>query len=156
MSYATALTQLISVVEASTPSTKKRGYPKEFTHVPSSSNEKLPQERGFWFTYASGYMVGPMHPTFPHWIRAEMTLSVRYASDVETEAALDIIMQDYILLAGRLSNTANWNQPTSTIQSVNTGDAQQMPFTIDDVEGARILRISFLLDFKSPTSGGGF
>lgn len=150
MSWALAKAQLVSVIEAATPSTQKRGLPANFAHVPEQPESLDGNGRTFRFALQNLRGVGPLMPSAQALrSRYEVTLEVDYGVDLEPEELDDAIQHDYLVLRAALLDDSGWDRPTSTIENVFPGTPPDLlPATIDrDETGVRLV-IVFDLEFR--------
>jgi hypothetical protein len=150
MSWALAKAQLVSVIEATTPTTQKRGLPAAFAHVPEQPATLEGNGRTFRFSVQNPRGVGPLMPsTQALRSRVEVSVEVDYGVDLEPEELDDAMMQDYLVLRAALLDDSGWDRPSSTIENVFPGTSPDiLPATIDrDETGVRLV-IVFDLEFR--------
>jgi hypothetical protein len=118
-----------------------------FKHFPDASETKLPKSRGFWIDAVSHGTVGPYTPGRISRLIADVRISVCYRTSSDTSMDDDIIAFDHQKIASALLSPSNWAQPASAIVCVSADGDDLMPSSIDTVDGARVLRIVFSLEY---------
>lgn len=147
MSFPLAHAQLVTIIKAISPTLMHRGRPPKFHHQPEANEEDLPDARGFWFGIDKMSMFGNVTPGFPRRFRYDMTLSVFYPEDINSQEILNAIGSDYASIIASLADPATWDRPTSTIVAIILGEAYIAPGTISDVGGGKMFNISFVMEF---------
>ena len=149
--YASARATLVSIIEdIALPSARAErvGVPR-FKHFPDASDERLPKSRGFWLESLSHGAVGPYTPGRISRLVADMRVSVCYRASSDASMDDDIIAFDHLKIASALLSPSNWAQPSSAIVCVSVAGGDLMPSTIDTVDGARLLRIVFPMEYTT-------
>lgn len=142
MSWPLVRDQLASIVEGTTPLTKKRGLPAKFKHqVEAREDGMLPDSRGFWFEVRGSAMNGKQSTISPpRRFRANVDLVVAYREDVDETLLAEAIMLDHQALCARLPDGSLWGRPASTIESLFLGSPLVVEMDVDRQEGWRAAR----------------
>lgn len=144
MTWASVRAQLVTIVEGTTVPAKTRGKSPAFKYAPDANDVALPFTRGFWVSLSSMSVRGPTPIGFAYRQRDMVELSVVYHRDFSPRDLDDCIAADYREITKRLANPSTWGRPTSTIIALSeSASDDQFVSSIDDVDGARILRVSF-------------
>lgn len=138
MGWAEARTQLRSIVEGTTPSTKTRAVSGADRF---RFSEKVPLDvatavasRIFGFRLVSiGGIFGGITANLPRRQRLRAELVVMYKGDIDVDAQQVCLAKDHVELCTRIFNQGNWNQPTSTIEALSLGGDVIGPATIERI-----------------------
>ena len=147
MSWAAARPVLVSIVGAVAPTVKRQGLPAKFKHDDNGSEgEPVGDSRRFWLSTKRGNALGHVQPTTTHYV-VSLDVVVEYVFDVDS-ATMDLaIVEDAVEIIRALSNSSNWQRPTSTIIAVSAAGDTIAPFVVEDVEGGKRLRITLEVRF---------
>lgn len=147
--YASARATIVSIIEnIAIPFARvERVGVGRYRHFPDASDDKLPKSRGFWLEAISHGAVGPYTPGRISRLVADVRISVCYRTSSDASMDDDIIAFDHLKIANALLSPSNWAQPASAIVCVSAAGGDLMPSTIDTVNGARLLRIVFPLEY---------
>jgi hypothetical protein len=76
-------------------------------------------------------------------------LVVEYPDDVAYTSEIDLaVVDDATRIIYALLDGANWGRPTSTIERIATLDNTLAPFIVEQITGARRLRISLSVRYR--------
>jgi hypothetical protein len=152
VSYATARAQLVSTIEAITP-TDPRLFTEKFRHLPEGrSGIGNVASRHFWLEAnvdGEGGVAGPYTPLLegqPRLVFA-MTLTVAYRAQNNRAVMDEVLAADQRDIAIALLTPSNWDRPTSGIHAV-TDSPLYLPTRRALVDGNVEQRIAFALRFN--------
>lgn len=145
MTWSTARTQLASIVEAASPSSRTKGL-GSFRHAPDAGPDKLPDSRGFWLALEAGAARGPLTPGLATRRRERVVLTVSYRHQSARKQLDDVIGEDMDVIAKALLDEHGWGRPTSTIITLSLGEVELMPFVVEPVDGGVLVRVRFPLE----------
>lgn len=150
MSYSLARAQIVTIVETYAMAAESQRVGRaSFKHYPDASDARLPKSRGFWLTAISHAMLGPYTPGLPQRHRSQMVLTVCYLASSDPSIDDVNMASDHRQISTQLLSPTNWNRPTSTLVTLSNGEDLLMPATIDNVDGARLLRLTFPMEYTS-------
>lgn len=152
MAYPTARAQIVTMIEALSASTLKRvgdTATTTFKHFADAHEGKLPRSRGFWLRGVQHSQLGPYTPGLPTRMHSEMVLTVCYRMSSDCAVDDEVIALDHKVLSTSLLDASQWGRPTSTIISIHAAGDLLCPGVLEVVEGARLLRISFPLEYTA-------
>jgi hypothetical protein len=118
-----------------------------FKHYPDASDQKLPKPRGFWIRSLSHAMKGPFTPALPTRMVSEMQLSVAYRNSSDPSVDDENMAFDHRQISAALLDASKWSRSTSTIISIHAEGEELCPGVVDYVDGAKILRITFPMEY---------
>lgn len=150
MTYTTARAQLVTLLEAATPTTTPLGLPSTFQHFPEADAEHLPPFRGFFIREGEDGDAGIYGPFIPNisgqpLVQTPVTLSFSYPLDAMDAQALDqVIAEDRKVLQVELLTETNWDSTTSKIQWLSENPLYA-PARRERAEGATLLVFRFNL-----------
>lgn len=78
-----------------------------------------------------------------------MVLTVCYLASSDPSVDDVNMASDHRQISTQLLSPTNWNRPTSTLVTLSNGEDLLMPATIDSVDGARLLRLTFPMEYTS-------
>jgi len=148
MTWASVRPRLATIIEgvtvpSSVRSAKARGRGDRFRHKPEATDESLPDTRGFWIRVVGMSIKGNTPTGRVLWLHDTVVINIAYRRDNDAQDLDDAIASDYGAIVAELADSANWSTTTSTIVSIGAEGADRyFVAQIDDVEGARILRIT--------------
>lgn len=152
MTWSSVQPQLVTIIEGTTLATSLRvangrGRSSSLRHESTATDESLPQTRGFWLRLASMSVSGNTPVGRAYRQRDVVTVSIAYKRDVDAADLEVAIASDYQAICRRLVDPANWARSTSTIVAIEPeAQPQYLTATIEDLEGARILRLSVVVE----------
>lgn len=149
MTWSQARAQVVSIIEGVAPVVRVRGLAPSFKEDPTGSDlAAVGSSRRFWIRTTSGAPEDVTQPLASRW-RVMCDLVVEYPDDVASTAALDLsVVDDATRIVYALLNGANWARPTSTIERIATLDNTLAPFVVEQLTGARRLRISLSVRYR--------
>ena len=149
MTWSQARAQVVSIIEGVAPVVRVRGLAPSFREDPTGSDlAAVGSSRRFWIRTTSGAPEDVTQPLASRW-RVMCDLVVEYPDDVASTAALDLsVVDDATRIVYALLNGANWARPTSTIERIATLDNTLAPFVVEQLTGARRLRISLSVRYR--------
>lgn len=167
MSFAKARRRIVSIVEgvdiqegsagsviSSTSSHRGRGGARRFRHRPEANDTAAPQDRGFWIDAESVHFRGPMHhgaitSVLANRLRASIVLSVFYSRDNDGRSIGDDMMADYSkIVRALLDPSARGVFDDNRIIAIVLGGEELASASIENVDGGKILRIRFFLEYS--------
>jgi len=134
----------VSIPARVTPSVVGRGLPGKFTHDVAGHDETIgSQSRRWWARVLSGAAEGP-YQTQQTRHRLTWEVVVEYVDSIGDTASIDeAIPTDAAQLAAAFASGANWDrQNGSGIVAVSPAGTDVAPYTIEQVSGARRLRMT--------------
>lgn len=147
MSWAAARPVLVSIVGAVAPTVKKQGLPAKFKHDDNGEESAaIGDSRRYWLSLKSGNAIGHVQPTATRY-KATVDVVVEYVMDVDASTLDLAIGEDAVEIIRALASSANWQRPTSTIVAVSPAGDSLGPFAVEDLDGARRLRITLDVEF---------
>jgi len=149
MSWPDARDRIIAIVEGTTPTTRKRGMPDKFKHIPSATPDAGNDSRTFAIVIKSMAMKGHISVSLPRWERFAIDVVVAYRGDIDPTALYEVIAADHLALVQRLGNASLWAQPSSTIESLFLGDELIGSAEIVEDEGMMFVSYAARLEFRS-------
>ena len=149
MTWSQARAQVVSIIEGVAPVVRVRGLADKFREDPTGSDlAAVGSSRRFWIRTTSGAPEDVTQPLASRW-RVMCDLVVEYPDDVASTAALDLsVVDDATRIIYALLNGSNWARPTSTIERIATLDNTLAPFAVEQLTGARRLRISLSVRYR--------
>ena len=149
MTWALARAQVVSIIEGVAPVVRVRGLAPSFREDPTGSDAAaVGSSRRFWIRSTSGAPEDVTQPLASRW-RVLCDLVVEYPDDVASTAALDLsVVDDATRIIAALLDGANWARPTSTIERIATLDNTLAPFVVEQLTGARRLRIALSVRYR--------
>ena len=149
--YTTARDQIVAIVKATAVPTLERGSGPSFRHAPRATLDDLPDTRGFWVRATAHAAVGPLTSGLASTqrLRAQMELSVAYRATSDGTALDAIIAADHAALVKTLMDQSLWSSATSGIVTVSLGGGEILPARIDDLDGARVLVLTFPMEYRA-------
>jgi hypothetical protein len=124
MSYATARSRLIEIIEQEVLVTDMRLFADRFKHAPNGASGLQLPSRSFWLEAnvdGEGGITGPYTPTLSGQPRSTITLglSVFYRAQPTRAAAFDEVLEsDRVAISVALLNPALWSSSTSRIHNL--------------------------------------
>lgn len=152
MSYATARAQIVSTLEAITGLTYAAQFGSGFRQEREAIAEDIPHSRAFTLAVAQGSTSTREGSAAGRQTTLSMTVSIYYREMADTQVIDEVVMADYIKIRDALLDPGNWNRPTSGIVILSLGGPDAMPFSVDEVDGGRVLDITFPLTISASTS----
>jgi hypothetical protein len=149
MTWTQARAQVVATIEATAPVVMTRGLgPKFREDLTGSDLAAVGSSRRFWIRATSGAPEDVTQPIASRW-RVLCDLVIEYPDDVGNTAAIDMaIVDDASRVIYALLDGDNWNRPTSTIERIATLDNTLAPFVIEQLTGARRLRIALSVRYR--------
>ena len=149
MTWSLARAQVVSIIKGVVPVVKTRGLASAFKEDPTGSDlAAVGSSRRFWIRTTSGAPEDVTQPLASRW-RVMCDLVVEYPDDVAYTSEIDLaVVDDATRIIYALLNGANWDRPTSTIERIATLDNTLAPFTVEQITGARRLRISLSVRYR--------
>lgn len=149
MTWLQARAQVVSIIEGVAPVVRVRGLAPSFKEDPTGSDlAAVGSSRRFWIRTTSGAPEDVTQPLASRW-RVLCDLVVEYPDDVASTAALDLsVVDDATRIIYALLDGANWARPTSTIERIATLDNTLAPFVVEQLTGARRLRITLSVRYR--------
>jgi hypothetical protein len=149
MTWLQARAQVVSIIEGVAPVVRVRGLAPSFREDPTGSDlAAVGSSRRFWIRTTSGAPEDVTQPLASRW-RVLCDLVVEYPDDVASTAALDLsVVDDATRIIYALLDGANWARPTSTIERIATLDNTLAPFVVEQLTGARRLRITLSVRYR--------
>jgi hypothetical protein len=147
MSYAIARAQLVSIVEATAPTTLLLGLGDKFRHDARGDDaQPVGGRRRFWLRAVQGFRRGPSRLQVNEGMY-DVELVVEYQAANDSGLLDSCMAEDFEAITAALMRDSNWNRPASTIRNVGAVDADVLfRAGLEDVEGGRRLRITFPLE----------
>lgn len=150
MAWTQARDQIVKIVKETAVLTTKRGFPTSFKHAPEASDDNVPGSRSFWLMPKTKAMVGALSIALPRRFRYEVNLAISYDDDkVDPTILAEVMASDHEALCARLPDTALWNRPVSTIESLFLGDALVLRAELVELAGAIVDVYTFHVEFTS-------
>lgn len=149
MAWTDARDQIVSIIEGTTPTTKKRGLPGSFRHVAEASEDAIPDARSFWIVITKMSMKGHLSALLPRWFVYDVDLVVAYPDDTDPTLLFEAIAADHAAVMARLPDSSLWGQPTSTIESLYLGRDPVGETDIEDVDGFVLVTFHLTATFRS-------
>jgi hypothetical protein len=144
MAWASVDAQLITMGESVTPLATEGGLPSRFRYVRESSEQAPPRPRDFMFQVEGGSRSGPNIQQRRAY--ADVSLLIFYEETRDFGQLNRMIVSDWEAFRDVFTDPANWNRPTSTIESIALfGDDVIFEYAIERVEGGAVLAIRFPL-----------
>ena len=142
---------LVAVIEGTTPLKSKLLAPR-FVHDARGQLESVTGNRRFWLRTLGGAGNAPAS-TMLYRLSADLELVVDYATGPSADDLDSAIVDDWTCIAVALGDARKWHGSESGLIYVGAGpddgpDAPLFPFSIDDVDGARRLRVRIPIQFK--------
>lgn len=150
MTWPTARTAIMAIPSGVVPTIVGKGLPGRFTNdIAGHEQSPCSASRRYWGRVVGGAAHGPYQGSQTR-MMVQYALTVEYIDSPGDGARLDVaITDDATRLIRSLAFSGNWQRPSSGIVSIAaSGDIA--PFTIDDVDGGRRLRI--MLDIHYTTT----
>lgn len=142
MSWLAARPVLVGIIAGVAPTVRKQGLPSKFKHDDNGSEDAaLGDSRRFWLALRNGNAIGHVQPTATRY-RLSVDVVVEYVMDADAATMDTAIGEDAVEIIRALASSANWNRPTSTIVAVSPAGDSLGPFSVDDVDGGKRLRIT--------------
>lgn len=149
MGWVEARNQIVTIVEGTTLSTKKRGLGSFIRYKAEASALTLPDSRCFWFEVESATTIR-MIRNGGTWESVELDLVICYRADLEPAEMLEAMLLDRAALSPRFLDGTQWNRPTSTILKIaHSGEDNLMPTTFERVEGATLMRARVRVEYTN-------
>lgn len=154
MSFTACRDQVVSMIEAITGLATDAGWLPTFAHLGVNADVALGVDaRTFWFEFERGAMKGNVTIAPPRALRFRAKLRVRYPLLPNPTLLYELIAGDYSALMGTLADLDDWNQPTSTIESLfeeseGETDFGEFNIEIDDERGQVDLVIEMLWEVR--------
>lgn len=150
MAWADARDQVVTIVEATVPTTLKGGLGGRFRYEKRASRSQIPDSRGFWFDlHERVAMHGQTTPVLPRRTRLVVPLVFSYRDDVEPARRMEAMLADYDAITRRLMDSGNWASSTSTIENLSASEEDLSEATTEIVEGAALQIFNLLIEFRT-------
>lgn len=142
MAYTDCRDRVVAIMHAVDGLSTKGGAPPSFQYSADAGvNDALPM-RAFFFMFESGGMRGNVTHDPPRDLEVPVDLCIAYEMGVNLELLLELIQADYLAAVTALANSANWSQPTSTIENLFRDDDHEFaPFEMDVDEERRLVTV---------------
>jgi hypothetical protein len=150
MTWQLARDTIVAIPSAVNPSFKPRGFGDKFLYDKTGNEQSAgTQSRRYWARIIQGNSIGPSRlQVNRHQIEFEIT--VEYIEQFGNTADIDIaIGTDYEQLTKALTRGDNWNRPASKIIAVNAKSSDIAKFKVDQIDGARRLRVTLTVEYES-------
>lgn len=150
MSFSTALTQLITIGEGTTPTLKSAGLSPKFRHNAEGTRENPGDTRTFFFELVHLSMKGMQTAGLPRWERAILRRVVAYRQMKDQALFLRALAGDHLDLTKRYGDQTTWGQPASKIESLFLGGEQLAETDFEDFPagGGRFAVTTFTLECR--------
>jgi hypothetical protein len=151
MSWGDVRRVLVSIPSGLTPTTVGRGLVAKFRHDPQGHDDAVgTQSRRWWGRVVSGAAEGP-YQTQQTRHRVMWEVVVEYVDDVGNTSHIDeAIPEDAALLARAFAHGGNWQRAQgSGIVAVTPAGLEVAPYTVEQVPGARRLRMTLEVRYSS-------
>lgn len=118
-------------------------------HFPDANEQRIPKAGGFWMRATQLAMRGPYTPGLPTRFHAQMLLTVSYPSTADPSVDEESLAFLHRIISDALLDPARWDRPDSTIISIHADGDLLMPATVDQLEGHKLLRFSFPVEYTT-------
>jgi len=141
---------LVAIPGGITPAVVSRGIPSRFTHDVAGHDETVgTQSRRWWGRVLSGAAEGPYQVQQTRH-RLTWEIVVEYVDSVGNTSAIDeAIPTDAAQLAAAFALGSNWDRATSGIVAVTPAGTDVAPYTVEQVSGARRLRMTLEVRYST-------
>jgi len=152
MSYTTARTKLVELIEGTTPATiGLQGLPRTFVHDDRASDLLAPSPRRFYLAFSSGAGAGSEAAGFYTVGRRTRLKTVDVVigyQRITNAALLDAAMGDDLdAISDSLLASENWDPTNSGIVAISQGGNTALPHSVEQLENDVILcRLQFGLE----------
>lgn len=145
MTIAAAVAQIISTIEATTPSTLGGTLATgKFRHLVESTAESVPDTRGFWVMPTTLGNVGPFRARH---IELTLEVSVYYRTATNAHKLGLAIADDYAKISAAVMSPSNWSPQTTGIRTLTRGEPM-IPATITSDATGRTLTMTITAEVQ--------
>ncbi len=146
MAWANVASELVTMTESVTPLVTDFGMRAGFRHVKEASEDAPPRTRDFTYEVVSGSRKGPSIQQRRSY--ADVILTVYYEDVRDYAELVDVMVGDWEAIRDVITDPAQWNRPTSTIESIALfGGDSLFEYAIERVEGGSLLSIRFPVEY---------
>lgn len=147
MSFSTARSQIVKIVEGTATTTSVAGSGNGFRYVDTGNDGRLGATRSFNVRLSGGAVVGPL-TSQTRIFNAEVEVSVFYQEVRSSKKEDEIISEDYQQIANALLDVTQWAQATSKIRRLTVGGASILDYEIDENDEGKNLIITVALEYE--------
>lgn len=150
MTWQDARRALVAIPSTVTPSVTSRGLPPKFTHDVAGHDDVVgTQSRRWWGRVLSGAAEGPYQVQQTRH-RLTWEVVVEYVDSIGNTTAIDeAIPTDAAQLAAAFALGSNWDRAASGIVAVTPAGTDVAPYTVEQVSGARRLRMTLEVRYST-------
>ena len=148
MSWTDVRSQIVQIVESAEPGTELE-LRNDFRHIRTADEDNPPGTRDFWIALRSGSTAYPNVNTCRSRY-ADVEVVIAYENHTHAAALDEAIGEDYEAIAEKLLDVTTWGRSTTGIESIAmVGGDTVLEFSIDEVDGGRLLVVGFPVQYRS-------
>lgn len=149
MAWPEARSRLVTIIEGTTVPTKMGGGGAQFHYEATASRQVPPTTRGFWFDIEATH-TRRLIRAGGTWEVARLQVLMAYSVDLHPERRLELMLRDRAEISARLLSSAQWGQPSSTIEKIaHGGEDALLPTDFEDAPGVKIMKMNTTVEYTS-------
>tara|TARA_Y100000361_G_C11159934_1_gene346603 strand:- start:3381 stop:3824 length:444 start_codon:yes stop_codon:yes gene_type:complete len=147
MSFKTARSQIVKIVNSAQPTTSVAGSGTAFKYSDTSGDFRVSSTRHFYLTTEGGAVGGPL-TSITRIYRADVNLIIFYQNVRSAEKFDEIVVSDYEVISNALLDVAGWQQASSKIRTITVAGSNIVRYEVSDTEDGRLLTINIELEYE--------